>query len=179
MKHLFGATAPKMNHSFVIATIPVLLDVETRPLGTPVLVRIPDSGLDPLGRYVSGRSKVIRSFHDCSVGPFPTDRYTDDHPDADEDQCRGTFDTFGELVLESGSLLHLDFIDMTKVPELVRCWVEQKTKSTHARDKSEKSMYERKTMLIYGIFFNEKCLCFSLFASNWRLVRNDQVKLMH
>jgi hypothetical protein len=103
MKHLFGAIAPKVNHSFVIATIPVLLDVETCPLGTPVLVRVPDSGLDPLGRYVSGRSKVIRSFYDCGVRSLPADCYTNDHSDADKDQRRGTFDTFGELILESES----------------------------------------------------------------------------
>jgi len=118
----------EVNHSFVIATIPVLLDVETRPLGTPVLVRVPDSGLDSLGRDVGGRSKVVRSFYDRSVRSLPADRYTDDHPDADEDQRRGTFDTFGGSI-ESESWLNLNVTDMTKVPEPVRYRIEQKTHS--------------------------------------------------
>jgi len=87
---------------FVIATLSVFLDIETRPLRPPVLVGISDSGLNSLGRNVGRCGEVVGAFYYGSVRSFPADRHANDHSDPDEDQRCRAFKKFRVLLCTQG-----------------------------------------------------------------------------
>lgn len=76
---------------FMIVTLSIFLNVQTRPLRTPILVGISDLGLNSLGRNVGRCGEIVGAFYNGSVRSFSADRDADDHSDTDEDQCCRTF----------------------------------------------------------------------------------------
>lgn len=75
----------------MIATLSIFFNIETRPLRTPILSRISNSGLNSLGRNVSRCGEIVGAFYDRSVRSSSADHHADDHSDTDEDQCCRTF----------------------------------------------------------------------------------------